>query len=94
LAFATFLNLTVFRVEIASFVAGVLAATLAFFVVFRELSKLFFCMTGSSSFEFGPGYVVRGAGSVPNSRARNLVLALQMKIGLARTEASIVQERR
>jgi len=43
-AFANFFDLTVFRVEIASFVAGVLAATLAFFVVFRVPIKLFFCM--------------------------------------------------
>jgi hypothetical protein len=35
-----------------SFLAGA-AATLGFFVVFRVLIKLFFCMAGSSSFELG-----------------------------------------
>ena len=43
-----------FFVAAPSFLAGA-AATLAFFVVFRVLIKLFFFMVGSSRFEFGPG---------------------------------------
>jgi hypothetical protein len=71
------------------------AATLAFFVVFRVRIKLFFCIAGSSSFEIWPGvycHPVQQACQTP--RSLKLVLALQMKIGLARTETSIVQERR
>jgi len=42
-----------FRVEIASFVAGVLATTLAFFVVFSELIKLFFSIVINHSSNLG-----------------------------------------
>jgi hypothetical protein len=40
-AFFTFAILAIFRVETPSFVAGALETTLAFFVAFSELIKLF-----------------------------------------------------
>jgi hypothetical protein len=42
-----------FRVETPSFVAGVLAATLAFFVVFSELIRLFFSIVINHSSNYG-----------------------------------------
>jgi hypothetical protein len=49
----TFEYLLAFRVEIASFVAGALVTTLAFFVAFSELIKLFFSIVINHSSSLG-----------------------------------------
>jgi len=54
-----------FLVTEPSFLAGA-AATLGFFAVFKVLIKLFFCMAGSSGFEFGTAALLAHAGTVPN----------------------------
>jgi hypothetical protein len=49
----TLVILTDFRVDTNSFVAGALAATLAFFVAFSELIKLFFSIVIIHSSNYG-----------------------------------------
>ena len=68
-----------FRIDPSPFFAGV-AATLAFFVVFRVLIKPFFWLLSS---DFGP-LEHHTAQSVQTPSTLNLVLALQMDIGLGR----------
>jgi small-conductance mechanosensitive channel len=48
-----FFILLTFRVDTSSFVAGALVTTLAFFVAFSELIKLFFSIVINHSSKFG-----------------------------------------
>jgi len=55
-----FFNLTTFRVDTPSFVAGVLVTTLAFFVAFSELIKLFFSIVINHSSNLDCGSTMTG----------------------------------